>query len=144
MRLALAQAQEAAAMGEVPVGALVVEYATGTILAAAHNRTEIDCDPSAHAEIVALRLAALQKNTPRLPTCDLYVTLEPCAMCAQAISHTRIRNLYFGAYDCKGGAVEHGPQLFRQKTCHHAPVAYGGILERETSGLLKNFFKNKR
>ena len=144
MALALEEARAAGARGEVPVGAVVVEAATGAILARAGNRTEADKDPSAHAEILALRTAARARAAPRLPDCDLYVTLEPCAMCAAAISFARIRRLYFGAGDPKMGAVEHGPRFFRQPTCHHAPEVYGGIAESEAAALMRDFFKDRR
>jgi tRNA(adenine34) deaminase len=144
MAVALDEARAAAARGEVPVGAVVVEAASGVILARAGNRTEADKDPSAHAEILALRAAARAKGAPRLPECDLYVTLEPCAMCAAAISFARIRRLYFGAGDPKMGAVEHGPRFFRQPTCHHAPEIYSGIGESEAAALMRDFFKERR
>ena len=141
MAIALAEARAAAARGEVPVGAVVVDAATGAILARAGNRTEADNDPSAHAEILALRVAAASKGAPRLPDCDLYVTVEPCAMCAAAVSFARIRRLYFGAGDPKMGAVEHGARFFAQPTCHHAPEVYGGIGEAEAAALMRDFFK---
>ena len=144
MSEALAQARAAAAAGEVPVGAVVVDGNTGKILAAAGNRTEADHDPSAHAEILALRDACKARGTPRLPECDLYVTLEPCAMCAQAIANARIRRLYFGAYDPKGGGVEHGARIFSQPTCHHRPEVYGGIAEAQAAALLRAFFAARR
>jgi tRNA(Arg) A34 adenosine deaminase TadA len=144
MALALAEARAAAARGEVPVGAVVVEAASGAVLARAGNRTEADNDPSAHAEILALRAAGAAKGAPRLPDCDLYVTVEPCAMCAAAISFARIRRLYFGAGDPKMGAVEHGPRFFKQPTCHHAPELYGGIGESEAAALMRDFFKARR
>jgi tRNA(adenine34) deaminase len=144
MERALAEARAAAERGEVPVGAAVVEAASGAIVAAAGNRTEADRDPTAHAEILALRAAASLKGAPRLPECDLYVTLEPCAMCAAAISFARIRRLYFGAGDPKGGAVEHGPRFFAQATCHHAPEVYGGIGESDAAALLREFFQKRR
>jgi tRNA(adenine34) deaminase len=144
MAAALEEARAAGARGEVPVGAVVVEAASGAILARAGNRTEADKDPSAHAEILALRAAARAKGAPRLPECDLYVTLEPCAMCAAAISFARIRRLYFGAGDPKMGAVEHGPRFFRQPTCHHAPEIYSGIGESEAAALMRDFFKERR
>ncbi len=143
MALALAEARAAAARGEVPVGAVVVD-ADGTVLARAGNRTEADNDPSAHAEILALRAAAAAKGAPRLPECDLYVTLEPCTMCAAAISFARIRRLYFGAGDPKMGAVEHGPRFFGQPTCHHAPEVYGGIAESDAAALMRDFFRTRR
>lgn len=144
MAAALEDAHAAAARGEVPVGAVVVDAASGAILARAGNRTEEDNDPSAHAEILALRAAAAAKGAPRLPGCDLYVTVEPCAMCAAAISFARIRRLYFGAGDPKMGAVEHGPRFFRQPTCHHAPEVYGGIGESEAAALMRDFFRDRR
>jgi len=142
MALALAAARKAAAAGEVPVGAVVVR--DGTVIATTANRVETDSDPSAHAEILAIREACRIEGAPRIPDCDLYVTLEPCAMCAQAISLARIRRLYFGAYDPKGGGVEHGATVFRHATCHHAPEVYGGIAEREAGDLLKRFFSERR
>ncbi|MEQ9559068.1 MAG: nucleoside deaminase [Rhodospirillales bacterium] len=144
MAQALDEARAAASRGEVPVGAVVVEAATGRILARAGNETETTRDPTAHAEILALRRAAQAQGAPRLPDCDLYVTLEPCAMCAAAISHARIRRLYFGAYDPKGGGVEHGPRFFTQPTCHHAPEVVGGINETAAAELLKAFFQDRR
>jgi tRNA(Arg) A34 adenosine deaminase TadA len=143
MALALAEARAAAARGEVPVGAVVVA-ADGAMLARAGNRTEADSDPSAHAEILALRAAAAAKGAPRLPDCDLYVTVEPCAMCAAAISFARIRRLYFGAADPKMGAVESGPRFYKQPTCHHAPEVYSGIAESEAAALMRDFFKARR
>jgi tRNA(adenine34) deaminase len=143
MALALAEAKAAGGRGEVPVGAVVVD-ASGVILARAGNRTEADSDPTAHAEILAIRAAAQGRGTPRLTDCDLYVTLEPCAMCAQAIAFARIRRLYFGAFDPKGGGVEHGPRLFEQPTCHHRPEVLGGIDESASAELLKAFFRVRR
>jgi len=139
---ALAEARAAAARGEVPVGAVVVR--DGRILARAGNRTEELNDPTAHAELLALRAAAALVGDPRLPDCDLWVTLEPCALCAAAISLFRVRRLYFGAYDPKGGGVEHGPRLFTQPTCHHAPDVYGGLREDECGTLLRDFFRDRR
>lgn len=144
MAQALDEARAAAMRGEVPVGAVVVDAASGRVLARAGNETETANDPTAHAEILALRRAAAEQGAPRLPDCDLYVTLEPCAMCAAAISHARIRRLYFGAYDPKGGGVEHGPRFFAQPTCHHAPEVVGGLGETEAAALLKDFFKDRR
>ena len=143
MDLALAEAKEAAARGEVPVGAVVVS-AGGEVLARAGNRTIELRDPTAHAEMLALREAAEAHGSERLTACDLYVTLEPCAMCAGAISFARIRRLYFGASDPKGGAVEHGSRFFSQPTCHHAPDVYGGIGETAAAALLKDFFAERR
>jgi tRNA(adenine34) deaminase len=142
MSLALAEAERAAARGEVPIGAVLVDGASGTVLAAAGNQVEALGDPTAHAEMLVLRAAA--RPGPRLVACDLYVTLEPCAMCAAALSFARIRRLYFGAYDPKGGAVEHGPRFFEQPTCHHRPEVYGGIEEGRASALLKEFFRARR
>jgi tRNA(adenine34) deaminase len=143
MALALDEAREAAARGEVPVGAVVVA-ADGAVLARAGNEVEAQRDPSAHAELLALRAAALARGEPRLPDCDLYVTLEPCAMCAAAIAFFRVRRLYYGAPDPKGGGVEHGPRIFSQPTIHHRPELYGGIGEREAAALLKDFFAARR
>jgi tRNA(Arg) A34 adenosine deaminase TadA len=143
MRLALDAARRASTMGEVPVGAVVVD-AEGSLLACAHNRVETDRDPTAHAEILALRAAACRRGTPRLTDCDLYVTLEPCPMCAQAIAFARIRRLYFGAADPKGGGVEHGARIFAQSSCHHRPEVYGGIGEQAAAALLRAFFLERR
>lgn len=142
MDKALDQARQAAHRGEVPVGAVVVR--DGIILAEAGNRVEELNDATAHAEVLALRAAAAALGSPRLPGCDLYVTLEPCAMCATAISFFRIRRLYFGAYDPKGGAVDHGPRLYHQPTIHHHPEVYGGIAESQCADLLKAFFRQMR
>ena len=142
MARALDEAKAAGMRGEVPVGAVVVDG--GTVLAAAGNRSEALADPTAHAEMLALRAAAARRNSPRLTGCDLYVTLEPCPMCAQAISLFRVRRLYFGTSDAKGGGVEHGPRIFAQATCHHAPEVYGGIAESEAAALLKAFFRARR
>ena len=142
MKLALEVAERAAGRGEVPVGAVIVQ--DGKLLVRAGNRVEADNDPTAHAEILAIRAAAEILGTPRLTGCDLYVTLEPCAMCAAAISMARIRRLYFGAYDPKGGGVENGPRFFGHPTCHHTPDVYGGIAESECGELLKEFFRELR
>lgn len=139
---AFAEAHFAAAHGEVPVGAVIVKE--GKVLASAGNRTLADRDPTAHAEILAIRAAAAALGSERLIGCDLYVTLEPCAMCAGAISFARIRRLYFAAADEKGGAVENGPRFFAQPTCHHAPEVYGGIRESEAAELLRGFFRERR
>jgi tRNA(Arg) A34 adenosine deaminase TadA len=144
MAVALAEAERAAARGEVPVGAALVDAATGAVLAQAGNQTEALADPTAHAEMLVLRQAAARRGSARLEDCDLYVTLEPCAMCAAAISFARIRRLYFGAYDPKGGAVEHGPRFFGQPTCHHRPEVYGGIEEARAGELLRQFFAERR
>ena len=143
MDLALDEARAAAGRGEVPVGAVVVD-ADGSVLAKAGNRTLELRDPTAHAEILAVRAAAEALGSERLIDCDLYVTLEPCVMCAGAISFARIRRLYFGASDPKGGAVEHGPRFFSQPTCHHTPEIYGGIGETASSSLLRDFFAARR
>lgn len=144
MLKAIEEAKAAAARGEVPVGAVLVDGSSGEIIATAGNRTEEDHDPSAHAEVLALREAGRKRGTARLTDCDLYVTLEPCPMCATAISFARLRRVYFGAYDPKGGGVEHGPRIYTQSTCHHAPEVYGGLSEQECGALLKDFFKDKR
>jgi tRNA(Arg) A34 adenosine deaminase TadA len=144
MTQALAEAAAAAARGEVPIGAVLLDSSTGAVIARFGNRVEADADPTAHAELLVIRAGARALRTPRLETCDLYVTLEPCAMCAQAIAFARIRRLYFGAYDPKGGGVEHGARIFGQPTCHHRPEVYGGIAEREAGMLLKRFFQERR
>jgi tRNA(Arg) A34 adenosine deaminase TadA len=144
MDMALQEARAAARRGEVPVGAVVVDTDTGEVLARAGNLTEENNDPTAHAEIVAIRAAAVLRGEPRLPNCDLYVTLEPCPMCATAISFARIRRVYFGAYDPKGGGVDHGPRVFESTSCHHRPEVYGGIGEIEAATLLKEFFGSLR
>ena len=144
MDIALEEARAAAARGEVPVGAVLVDGSTGKVLARAGNRTEGDADPTAHAEMLVIREAATSMGEPRLPQCDLYVTLEPCAMCAAAISFARIRRLYYGAEDPKGGGVDHGPRFFEQPTCHHRPEIYGGIAAREAGELLREFFRERR
>lgn len=142
MDLALAEARAAAARGEVPVGAVLVRG--GEVLAADGNRTLELSDPTAHAEILVMRRAAAALGSQRLPDCDLYVTLEPCPMCAAAISFARIRRLYFGAQDPKGGAVENGVRFYSQATCHHAPEVYSGLAERAAAELLRSFFKARR
>jgi len=143
MQRALAEARSAAERGEVPVGA-VITGPDGAVLAACSNRTESGRDPTAHAELLAIREAARKVGAPRLVECDLHVTLEPCPMCAQAISFARLRRLYYGASDPKGGGVEHGPKIFNQPTCHHKPEIYGGISENEAADLLRAFFKQRR
>lgn len=142
MTLAFEEAEAAALRGEVPVGAVVVK--DGRVLARAGNRVEETADPTAHAEMLAIRQAAALEGGPRLDGCDLYVTLEPCPMCAQAISFARLRRVYFGAYDPKGGGVEHGPRIFAQPTCHHRPDLYGGIEESRAAELLRRFFQERR
>jgi tRNA(Arg) A34 adenosine deaminase TadA len=143
MLTALAEAEAAAARGEVPVGAVVVD-ANGAVLARAGNRTRELADPTAHAEMLAIRAACRALGSERLGESDLYVTLEPCPMCATAISFARLRRLYFGAGDPKGGGVEHGPRIFSQPTCHHAPEVYGGIEEVRAGALLREFFESRR
>jgi tRNA(Arg) A34 adenosine deaminase TadA len=143
MDIALEEARLAAEAGEVPVGAVIVSPG-GEILARARNAMLARNDPTAHAEMLAIRAACKALGNPRLTGCDLYVTLEPCAMCAAAISFARIRRLYFAAPDEKGGAVEHGPRFFAQGTCHHRPEVYGGIGETAASELLKSFFRQRR
>lgn len=142
MKLALDEARAAAARGEVPVGCVIVRQ--GAVVAQAGNRTLADRDPTGHAEMIAIRAAAQALGSERLIDCDLYVTLEPCAMCAAAISFARVRRLYFGAADAKGGAVENGVRFFASRACHHKPEVYGGIGESECAGLLKDFFQARR
>jgi len=142
MDLALAEARAAAAAGEVPVGCVIV-YG-GEVVARGRNRTLTDRDPTAHAEMLALRAAAAALGSERLVDCDLYVTLEPCTMCAGALSFARIRRLYYGAADPKGGAVESGVRVFSSATCHHRPDVYGGIGEKEAAALLHGFFAARR
>jgi tRNA(adenine34) deaminase len=142
MDLALEQARAAAAAGEVPVGCVVVR--NGAVIAKTHNRTLADRDPTAHAEMLAVRAAAAALGSERLTDCDLYVTLEPCAMCAAAMAFARIRRLYYGAADPKGGAVENGVRFFASPTCHHRPEVYGGIGEAEAAALLTDFFRARR
>jgi len=142
MDLALDEARKAQDRGEVPVGCVVVR--DGAVVAAAGNRTLADQDPTGHAEMIAIRAAARALGSERLADCDLYVTLEPCAMCAGAISFARVRRLYYGAPDPKGGAVEHGARFFEQATCHHRPEVYGGISETASADLLRGFFEARR
>ena len=144
MEMALEEASEAALREEVPVGALIVDPAAGEILAIAGNRTEELKDATAHAEMLVLREASAKYGGQRLLGCDLYVTLEPCPMCAAAISFARIRRLYFGASDPKGGGVEAGPRIFDQPTCHHRPEVYGGLDEIRSREMLKEFFAVRR
>jgi len=144
IRLALDEAAAAAARGEVPVGAVLVEAATGAVLAKAGNRVEELADPTAHAEVLAIREAGRLRGRPRLPDCDLYVTLEPCALCAGAISFARIRRLVFAATDPKGGAVLHGPRFFEQKTCHHRPLVEQAPGAEKAGELLRAFFRARR
>jgi tRNA(Arg) A34 adenosine deaminase TadA len=142
MLAALAEAEAAAAREEVPVGAVIV--AGGQIVARAGNRTRELADPTAHAEMLAIRAACAALKSERLTGADLYVTLEPCPMCAQAISFARIRRLYYGALDPKGGGVEHGARIFSQSSCHHAPELYGGLAETQSARLLRDFFAARR
>jgi tRNA(adenine34) deaminase len=143
MLRAFTEAEKAAERGEVPVGAVITDK-LGNILAVAANRTLVDHDPTAHAEMLAIREVAAKLGSERLIDCDIYVTLEPCAMCAAAISFARIRRLYFAASDEKMGAVEHGPVFFAQLTCHHKPEVYGGIGGQRAETLLRDFFKERR
>ncbi|KAB2941863.1 MAG: nucleoside deaminase [Hyphomicrobium sp.] len=143
MLRALSEAQAAGQRGEVPIGA-VIAGPEGALLAAAGNRTRELNDPTAHAELLAIRAACARLGSERLTGCDLYVTLEPCPMCAAAISFARIRRLYYGASDPKGGGVEHGPRIYNQTTCHHAPEIYTGIGEADASLILKAFFQARR
>jgi len=144
MELALAEAEAAAGRGEVPVGAVIVDSATGGVVAACGNRTEERRDPTAHAELEAIRVATGLLGAPRLTTCDLYVTLEPCPMCARAISFARLRRLYYGASDPKGGGVERGARIFDQPSCFHRPEIYPGIGEARAAALLRRFFAERR
>jgi len=139
---AFAAAREAGMAGEVPIGAAIIR--AGALIAAAGNQTLRDRDPSAHAEVLAVRQACERLGSQRLIDCDLYVTLEPCVMCAGVISFARIRRLYFAADDPKGGGVEHGPRFFSQPTCHHAPEVYGGLRASESAILLRDFFQSRR
>ncbi len=143
MALALQAARDAEVLGEVPIGA-VVTGPDGAVLAIAGNRTIIDRDPTAHAEMLAIRQACSRLGSERLTGCDLHVTLEPCPMCAAAISFARIRRLYYGAPDPKGGGVEQGARVFAQPTCHHVPEIYSGIAEAEAAALLRDFFRARR
>jgi tRNA(adenine34) deaminase len=142
MDIALEEARKAQELGEVPVGCVIVR--DGAVIAVAHNRTLTDRDPTAHAEMIAIRAAAAKLGSERLTGCDLHVTLEPCAMCAAAMSFARIRRLYYGAADLKGGAVDSGVRFFAQPTCHHRPDVYGGISEAEAAALLRGFFEARR
>ncbi len=143
MDRALAAARAAGLRGEVPIGCVIVGP-DGAVLAEDGNRTEALKDPTAHAELLAIRAAAAALGSPRLVGCDLYVTLEPCPMCAQAISFARLRRVYWGAADPKGGGIEQGPRIFDQPTCHHRPELYPGVGEREAGDLLRAFFRDRR
>jgi tRNA(adenine34) deaminase len=142
MDMALADARTAGECGEVPVGCVIVRGSK--VIARAGNRTLVERDPTAHAELIAIRQAAAQLGSERLDDCDLYVTLEPCVMCAGALAFARIRRLYYGAADPKGGAVDNGVKFFASPTCHHRPEVYGGLAEAEASALLRDFFKERR
>lgn len=142
MQMAMDQAAAAARRGEVPVGAVLVR--AGRVIAADGNRVEELHDPTAHAEMQVIRAGAALLGQTRLEECDLYVTLEPCPMCAAAIAHARLRRLYYGAYDPKGGGVEHGARVFERSTCHHRPEIVGGLREAENAGLLQDFFRQRR
>lgn len=144
MKKAISEAKLAAIRDEVPVGAVIVDYKTGEILASGSNQVIENSDPTAHAEINVIRQACGDKVSVYLDSCDIYVTLEPCAMCAQAISNARIRRVYYGAYDPKSGGVDHGARVFESTSCHHKPEVYGGIMEAECASLLVEFFKGKR
>ncbi len=144
MLLALSEAERAAARREVPVGAVIVDPVERRVIAADGNRVIERRDPTAHAELLAIRAACRAADSERLEGLDMYVTLEPCPMCAQAISFARIRRLYFGAPDEKGGGVEHGPRIFAQRTCHHVPEVYGGMDESRAAALLRDFFRDRR
>ncbi len=144
MSLALVQARAAAESGEVPVGAVLVDGISGASLAQDHNRVEALRDPTAHAEVLVISAAARRLGLKRLAEADLYVTLEPCAMCAAAISFAHLRRLYYGAYDPKGGGVDHGPRIFEQATIHHRPEVIGGLDEARCAAVLKKFFAARR
>ena len=143
MAAAMAEAEAAGTAGDVPIGAALVDDA-GRVIVRAGNRVARDADPTAHAELLALRAGAARLGAARLPDCDLYATLEPCPMCAAAIGFARVRRLYFAAYDPKGGGVEHGPRIFDQPSCHHRPEIYGGIGEARAADLLRKFFRDRR
>jgi tRNA(adenine34) deaminase len=142
MELALDEARKAQSRNEVPIGCVIVH--DGAVIASAGNRTLADRDPTAHAEMIAIRAAAQKLGSERLTECDLHVTLEPCAMCTAAISFARIRRLYYGASDAKGGAVDNGVRFFASPTCHHRPEVYGGISEADSATLLRGFFETRR
>jgi len=144
MALALEEARTAALRDEVPIGAVLVDSVTGAVIARTGNRTIENADPTAHAEILAIRDGCRMAGSQRIPSCDLYVTLEPCAMCAAAISFARIRRIVFGASDPKGGGVLHGGKFFDQPTCHHRPATANGVLADESGQILKDFFKSRR
>jgi tRNA(adenine34) deaminase len=144
LQYALEEAGNAVLQDEVPIGAVIVDSLSGEIIASSHNEMEARQDPTAHAELLAIQRACAIKGQSRLDECDLYVTLEPCPMCAQAISFARIRRLYFGAYDPKGGGVDHGARIFNASSCHHFPEVIGGLEEQKCGQLLREFFEKKR
>jgi len=144
MQKALIEAKLAMQRDEVPVGAVLVDYKKSKIIACGGNTVIENNDPTAHAEINVIRLACREKSSTYLDDCDIYITLEPCAMCAQAISNARIRRIYYGAYDSKSGGVDHGARVLESSSCHHKPEVYSGIMEEECASLLSNFFKGKR
>jgi tRNA(adenine34) deaminase len=144
MALAFAQAELAARRDEVPIGAVLVDSLTGKILATDHNRVEEWQDPTAHAEMLVIKRAAQALGTKRLPAADLFVTLEPCPMCATAIAFARLRRVVYGASDPKGGGIEHGPRIFTQPTCHHRPQVFGGLETERSAEMLRRFFRAKR
>lgn len=144
MKAALLQARSALIINEVPVGAVLVDYKNNFIVASKCNTNITDNDPTAHAEINVIRAACQNKSSPHLENCDIYVTLEPCAMCAAAISNARIRRIYYGAYDVKSGGVDNGARVLSTTSCHHKPEVYSGIMEQECAQLLQDFFKVKR
>jgi tRNA(Arg) A34 adenosine deaminase TadA len=144
LALAFAEAEAAGARGEVPVGAVLVDPATNTVLAAAGNEVEARRDPTAHAEMLVLRAGSAARGVPRVDGCDLYVSLEPCPMCAAAIATARVRRLVFAAYDPKSGGVDHGPRVFSHPTCHHKPEVVGGVQASRAEALLKDFFAQRR
>ncbi len=144
MQRALIEAEKAIAQEEVPIGAVIVDALTGELVAVAHNEMEGQKDPTAHAELLVIQKACAETGQGRLSNCDIYVTLEPCPMCAQAISFARLRRLYFGAYDIKGGGVNHGARIFNATSCHHIPEVIGGIEEHACAKLLTDFFEKKR
>ena len=144
MELALREAQDAYNRGEVPVGAVLVDSVTGHVIATTYNRVEELNDPTAHAELLAIRIGSTLRQNQRLNNCDLFVTLEPCTMCAGALAHARLRRIIFGAYDAKGGAVEHGCCVFEQDTIHHKPDIVGGVMEQQCGDILKKFFRERR
>ncbi|OJW54085.1 MAG: tRNA-specific adenosine deaminase [Alphaproteobacteria bacterium 41-28] len=144
MECAFSEAEKAFAQDEVPVGAVIVDIQSGKIIAFAHNEMVGQKDPTAHAELLAIQRACLSIETSRLEDCDIYITLEPCPMCAQAISFARLRRLYFGAYDPKGGGVDHGARIFNAPSCHHIPEIIGGVEEQKCGQILKDFFEKKR